>query len=123
MTVRYDNFTIVKSFSFSAAHHLLGLPVEHQCGRDHGHNYEVEIELHSNKLDAVGMVVDYGKLEEFRTYLDAVAEHRDLNRFMEQPTAENLAKTFFEWAVVRWPQLAAVRVRETPKTCAEYRRS
>ncbi|HUM68046.1 MAG TPA: 6-carboxytetrahydropterin synthase, partial [Chloroflexota bacterium] len=38
-------YTISKQFHFSASHQLNGLPLEHQCARLHGHNYEVELIL------------------------------------------------------------------------------
>jgi hypothetical protein len=28
---------------------------------------------------------------------------------------------FYDWCVEKWPETTAVRVKETPKTCAEYR--
>lgn len=120
-------FTIKKQFTFSAAHHLNGLPATHQCARVHGHNYVVEIELASQRLNAVGFVVDYGALDDFRAILDDVCEHRDLNESLapwlgslQQPSAENLAQLFYEWAIQMWPQVVAVSVSETPKTWARF---
>jgi 6-pyruvoyltetrahydropterin/6-carboxytetrahydropterin synthase len=36
-------------------------------------------------------------------------------------SAENLARFLYEFSAERWPEVAAVRVSETPKTWAEYR--
>lgn len=123
-------FTITKEFAFSASHQLHGLPDGHQCGRLHGHNYVVEVELESMHLDPTGFVLDYGALSPFKSWLDGTYDHRHLNDFLDQPTAEMMAHSMYHVAVELlrntygtdhdWV-VAAVRVRETPKTCAEYR--
>jgi 6-pyruvoyltetrahydropterin/6-carboxytetrahydropterin synthase len=115
-------YTISKQFDFSAAHQLHGLPKGHPCGQLHGHNYVVEVILESEELDARGFVVDYGELKKLRRMLDKEGfEHRNLNDIIEQPTAENIALFIYGWCKKRWPQTAAVRVSETPKTWAIYR--
>lgn len=118
-------FKIVKKFGpFAAAHHLTRVPEGHQCGRPHGHNYEIEIEIESRELNEFGFVVDYGDLKPFEDYAKARMDHRDLNReFACEPTAENLARHFFWWirGTQDWP-VVAVRVSETPgKTMSEFR--
>lgn len=114
-------FEITKQFSFQASHQLIGLPEEHPCGRLHGHSYRVEIVLASERLDERGFIVDYGELKPLKEMLDLHFDHRHLNDFIEQPTAENIARTLYEFAKLRWPQTIAVRVSETSKTWAEYR--
>jgi 6-pyruvoyltetrahydropterin/6-carboxytetrahydropterin synthase len=119
-------YRIVKTFGpYAASHRLTGVPAGHQCGRLHGHNYVIEIELESESVDGTGFVVDYGELRAFDEYARARMDHRDLNeQFRFNPTAENLARHFFEWIAGTqvWP-VAAVRVSETPgKTVSEYRR-
>lgn len=123
-------FTITKEFAFSASHQLHGLPDGHQCGRLHGHNYVVEVELQARTVDDTGFVLDYGALAPFKDWLDATYDHRHLNDFLTQPTAEVMAEALHGVATellgrayghnVPW-RVSAVRVRETPKTCAEYR--
>lgn len=118
-------FKIVKSFGpFAAAHHLTRVPAGHQCARDHGHNYMIEVELQSPMLNEHGFVVDYGDLKPFEEYAQARMDHRNLNReFACEPTAENLARHFFWWirGTQDWP-VVAVRVSETPgKTMSEFR--
>ena len=115
-------YTISKQFQFSASHLLDGLPVEHPCGRLHGHNYVVEIVLESQHLDHVGFVRDYKELGLFKDYIDTTLDHQHLNFVLDfQPSAENLARHFFDWCRQRWPEVAAARVSETEKTWAEYR--
>ena len=116
-------FTVCKEYHFSASHQLFGLPGDHPCARLHGHNYVVEVELKSERLNAAGFVRDYRELDELKAYIDAVFDHRHLNDVLgdDGVTAERLAQHFFTWCKDKWPEVRAVRVRETPKTCAEYR--
>ncbi len=117
-------YAICKRFSFSAAHHLTGLPASHPCATNHGHNYEVEVEFQSPFLDAVGFVIDYRELDSFKAWLMETVDHKDLNQvFQFNPTAEQLAVTFWVHLtkVFNRSVISAVRVSETPKTWAEYR--
>lgn len=115
-------FEIRKKFTFSASHQLTHLPSDHQCARLHGHNYEVEVVLASEVLNENGFVVDYGDLSLFREYLDTFFEHRHLNAIFKFPTAEVIAQAFYDKCKAWWPQTVEVRVSETPKTWALYRK-
>lgn len=118
-------YAIEKEFAFSAAHHLFGLPDDHQCARVHGHNYVVRVRLVAKKLDDVGFVLDYGDLKPFGKFLDRTLDHQDLNLIVDDnPTAENLAALLYE---VLFRECAipahvevAIGVSETPKTWAWY---
>ncbi|MFJ6701068.1 6-pyruvoyl trahydropterin synthase family protein [Streptomyces sp. NPDC091272] len=118
-------FTISKEFHFSASHRLEDLVEGHPCGRLHGHNYTVEMELAAldDALDKTGFVRDYGDLSPFSSWLDAEVDHRHLNDLLtdRNPSAENLARWIYETWSDRYPELSAVRLSETPKTWAEYR--
>lgn len=115
-------YEISKLFTFSASHRLDGLREGHQCGRLHGHNYDVAIVLAGPTLNETSFVKDYGELADFRALLDEKFEHRHLNDVLSfQPSAENMAKYFYTWAKGKWPEVVAARVSETPKTWAEYR--
>jgi 6-pyruvoyltetrahydropterin/6-carboxytetrahydropterin synthase len=121
-------FTISKEYHFSASHILRGLAEDHPCTRLHGHNYIVEIELQSESLNEHGFVRDYRELDALKAYIDDNIDHRHLNDIFEKngenenkTTAEALARSFYHWCKNQWPETSAIRVRETPKTCAEYR--
>ena len=114
-------YKIKKEFSFSASHQLKGLPDNHQCARLHGHNYKVIIELSSAKLDAIGFVRDYGELSAIKKYIDETLDHRHLNDVFDfNPTAENMAKFFYDYAKTLWPEVSSVAVSETDKTWSTY---
>lgn len=123
-------YTITKEFEFSGSHVLHGLPDGHQCGRQHGHNYLVRVEL-TGDLDSRGFVMDYGDLAPFKRWLDKTLDHRHLNDIDPfdtvegiNPTAENLSRylTAALHREVLLPRsvLARVCVSETPKTWASW---
>lgn len=116
-------YSIAKQFAFSASHQLAGLAADHPCARLHGHNYVVEVILEGTTLTPTGFLRDYRELDAFKRFLDAEFDHRHLNEVLghDRPTAEHLARFFYDWARQRWPEVAAVRVSETPKTWSEYR--
>jgi 6-pyruvoyltetrahydropterin/6-carboxytetrahydropterin synthase len=113
-------YRISKKFTFDASHQLSGLPAGHKCARLHGHTYEVELFLEAEGLAATGFVRDYGELDKFKTWLDDTFDHRHLNEFVDQPTAELLAQKIYHVAATWYPELTAVKVAETPKTAAWY---
>jgi 6-pyruvoyltetrahydropterin/6-carboxytetrahydropterin synthase len=113
-------YRISKVFTFSAAHRLNDLPLGHQCGRMHGHNYEVEVFLESTVLDDTGFVRDYGELAPLKDWIEKQFEHRLLNEVIPQPTAELLATYIYHRAVAMFHEVVAIRVSETGKTTAVY---
>lgn len=116
-------YRISKEFHFSASHQLESLDTEHPCARMHGHNYIVVVELSATELDSHGFVRDYRALDPLKAYIDDTLDHRHLNEVFDHDmvTAEYIAKSLFDWAHSRWPEVSAVRVSETPRTWAEYR--
>lgn len=115
-------YQIEKSYSFSASHNLTGLPDWHQCARLHGHNYIVTVILQAEETDLIGFVKDFGDLAPIKQWLDDNFDHYHLNdKLPFNPTSENFARYIYESWVGEFPQLAAVRVSETPTSWAEYR--
>lgn len=116
-------FRITKQFHFSASHILKGLAEDHPCGRLHGHNYIVEVELQAEELGPTGFVRDYHELAPLKRLIDDELDHRHLNDVLgdHNVTAERMAKYLFDWCHSRWPEVSALRISETPKTWAEYR--
>ena len=79
---------------FDAAHNIPGHP---KCGRKHGHTYHVEVDFEAKHDDKTGMGADFHILKEIvRKEIVEPCDHNDLNNIWEKPTAENMAKTFFE---------------------------
>lgn len=66
--------TISKEFSWSSAHRILFHP---KCGRLHGHNYRMEVQLrYDGDLDAMGFVVDFGDLKSVVKPMIDLVDHR-----------------------------------------------
>lgn len=109
-------YTIRVSRTFSAAHAIKGRGGK--CENLHGHNYRVEVFISAEELAPPGMVADF---IEVRERLDAVLpDHRDLNAAYEfNPTAENLARRFFDDMARHYP-VRRVVVWENDHSAAEY---
>lgn len=115
-------FTIEKEFHFSASHILFGLQDGHPCGRMHGHNYIIKVELSSLDLDLNSFVLDYGELKPIKMFIDDHLDHRHLNEILPgQPSAENIAMFLYNKFKTQFPLLTGIGVSETPKTWAWYR--
>lgn len=92
-------FHLSAETTFAAAHTLPGVDM---CSRMHGHNWRVRVTVRvaADRLDALGMGVDFRDLEHWTR--DAVAdfEHRylnDLEAFHDRlPTAETIARIVAE---------------------------
>ena len=114
-------YIIRKEFHFSASHQLNCLPETHPCSRVHGHNYIVTVELRRETLDDVGFVIDYRALDSMKKIIDDTFDHQHLNDVvMYNPTAEHMARDFYEMFHEMVPEVCAVEVSETPKTSARY---
>lgn len=114
-------YIITKEFHFSASHRLNGLPENHPCNRDHGHNYIIKVECSNAVLNDTGFVIDYRELDIIKEWINDKLDHQNLNKVLPfNPTAENMAKYFYEkFKEIIW-QVSAVEVSETPKTNARY---
>ena len=62
----------------------------------HGHNWKVEVEVSGDKLDNIGMVIDFKKIRHMTNEVVDELDHRflnDLTAFTKvNPTAENIAE-------------------------------
>lgn len=116
-----DNAHIWRRFRFEAAHRLPQVPSGHQCGRMHGHGFEVILHANQN-VQAQDMGVDFDRLEAVWLPLHAQLHHHCLNDIpgLENPTSEMLAAWL--WARLK-PELDAlswVSVYETVTAGCHY---
>jgi 6-pyruvoyltetrahydropterin/6-carboxytetrahydropterin synthase len=112
---------------FSAAHALRGY--KGKCENLHGHNYKVEVYVRGERLDDVGMLVDFTQLKFFTRELIRSLDHQNLNELKPfdieiNPSAENLASFFLHHLAPKMDNERAriykVRVWETSTSSATY---
>jgi len=114
---------------FSSAHRLRHYNGE--CERLHGHNWDVRVTIASEKLDDLGMVMDFKELKDETNRLVDEFDHQYLNEvppFTElNPTTENIAKYLFDELSkaidTDFIKVNAVTVWESPTCSASYSRS
>lgn len=114
---------------FDAAHCLRGYPGK--CANLHGHRWEIEVEVVGERLDQLGMLVDFNELKDWLRTITQELDHQLLNEtegFKEgelNPTAENIAWYCYQKLreiIKDRPhiQLRKVSIWEAPGACASY---
>lgn len=89
---------IGRIYYFSAAHWLPKVYDGHKCKNMHGHNYTVEVEFRGEIAPKDGFCgsLDFADLDKHvKPVIDSL-DHKCLNDFIENPTAENLASYILE---------------------------
>jgi 6-pyruvoyltetrahydropterin/6-carboxytetrahydropterin synthase len=91
-------FQVSVEETFSSGHALRGY--KGKCENVHGHNYRVQITLEGPQLDSIGLLVDFTHLKQVIREIIKRLDHQfinDLEPFTTvNPSAENLAKYFYE---------------------------
>ena len=92
-----DKKSVYRAFvdtNFSAAHQLRNY--KGSCGDLHGHTWKVRVEVETDRLDEIGMTLDFKDLKERVGTVIGRFDHRCLNQINpfdnENPTAENIAR-------------------------------
>ena len=122
-------FEITVDETFAAGHALRGY--KGKCENIHGHNYRVRVTLEGPELDSVGLLCDFGQLKQVIHGVIQALDHKFLNDFppfdVINPSAENIAKYFYEQAATKMQQqpngarIACITIWETDTTAATYR--
>jgi 6-pyruvoyltetrahydropterin/6-carboxytetrahydropterin synthase len=111
---------ISKRFRFEAAHRLPRY--EGPCYHLHGHSYELHVTLEMPVDRDTGMTVDFFKLEAaVRERILDQLDHRNINDTLENPTAENITLWIWQQLKPEFPQMAEVKLFETPDSSVTYR--
>lgn len=105
---------IWRRYRFESAHQLPNVPPGHQCGRMHGHGFEVILHANQDLLDQ-DMGVDYEYLDKCWAPIHRELDHACLNDLqgLENPTSEVLASWIWKRLKPDLPQLSWVTVYET----------
>lgn len=122
-------FEVSVEETFSSGHALRGY--KGKCENTHGHNYRVEVTVQGPQLDGIGLLCDFTDIKRALRQVIAELDHQflnDLEAFRTvNPSAENMAKYFYEEMARRLPDLPAgaritgTTVWETDTASAKYR--
>ena len=122
-------FEVTVEETFAAGHYLRNY--KGKCENPHGHNYKVLVTLQGRELDKAGLLLDFKELKAAMREVVARLDHQMINDvppFTEvNPSAENLAKYFYEESNTRLKSVTngrvsvkAVTMFETDTTNATY---
>ncbi|MCX7973519.1 MAG: 6-carboxytetrahydropterin synthase [Candidatus Aminicenantes bacterium] len=102
--------------TFQAAHYLKDYGGK--CERTHGHTFKVEVVVEVNELNPTGIGLDFAEIKKMVS--EILPDHTHLNEvFPFNPSAENLARYFFEALKSKLP-LREVTVWESDDAAATY---
>ncbi len=130
--------TIFKDFSFAAAHAIRGHT--RGCQNLHGHNYRLRVHLAAERLDPLGMVLDFADLKAIVQEILAPFDHHVINEvppFDERNTTAELLSAYFfaevesrlggfargaegDSAADRGVRVIRIEVWENDSSCAVY---
>ena len=122
-------FEVTVEKSFAAGHYLRNY--KGKCEKPHGHNYKVRVTLQGRDLDKAGLLLDFKDLKSVVGSVIERLDHQminDLEPFQTlNPSAENLARYFYQQAGTRLGlltdgrvQVKEVTVWETEDAAARY---
>ena len=122
-------FEVTVEDTFAAGHYLRNY--KGKCENPHGHNYKIRVTLAGAELDKAGLLLDFKDLREVMRHVIERLDHQMINEIepftVINPSAENLAKYFYDESNTRLQSVTKGRVRvkdvtvfETDTTTAKY---
>jgi len=104
-------YEVRKTIEIAGAH-CLELNYPSKCTNLHGHNWKITVVCRSKELNESGMVVDFTEIGRVVKELD----HKNLNDYVPQPTAENIAR----WICEQITSCKRVEIYESEGNLAIY---
>ncbi len=102
-------FRVSVEETFSSGHALRGY--KGKCENVHGHNYRVQVSIEGPQLDGIGLLVDFTRVKHALRGIIAGIDHQFLNDLEPfktvNPSAENMAKYFYEQMTARLKEMPA----------------
>ena len=130
-------YSVIREIHFSYGHRLVGHAGK--CRHVHGHNGRAQIEVAAEKLDALGMVVDFSEISSsVGKWIDETLDHvlilwnndplvsvlkergEKILVVPENPTAEFLARWIYTEAIKMKLPVSRVTLWETNDSSASY---
>ena len=122
-------YEVTVEAGFSSGHYLRNY--HGKCENPHGHNYRVLVTLTGAELDGTGLLLDFKLLKTLLRPVVDYLDHKminDLEPFTElNPSAENLARYFYDETARQLHEMTSGRVRvkdctifETDTSFARY---
>ena len=110
-----------RRYRFEAAHRLPNVPPAHQCGRMHGHGFEVILHASTN-IGEGDMGVDYDMLDAHWAKISSDLHMRCLNDIpgLENPTSEMISAWIWTKLKPALKELSWVTVYETATAGCHY---
>jgi 6-pyruvoyltetrahydropterin/6-carboxytetrahydropterin synthase len=124
-------FEVTVEQTFAAGHALR--EYKGKCENVHGHNYRVQITVEGERLNRIGLLVDFVELKKAVREVIERLDHQfinDLEPFTTiNPSAENMAKYFYDEVTRRLDinqgeapsRVSQIKVWETDTSIAVYR--
>lgn len=108
-----------RRFHFDAAHHLPNY--EGKCRNVHGHRWDLEVTV-EDRINENGFVLDFSEIKKIvEAEVISYFDHCDLNKLIENPTAENLCVAI--WKILHNQlglSLSSIRLYESPDSWIDY---
>ena len=115
-------FELTIEDTFHAAHALRGY--EGPCENLHGHTFKVQVFAQGNKLNSLGLMIDFKELKAKLSEIIGEFDHKLLNDIRpfdkENPSSENLAKEIYLRLKGKAPAISKITVWESPTSSASY---
>ena len=130
-------YAVTRRIEFCYGHRLLNY--DGKCRYLHGHNGVAVVTAAAEHLDARGMVLDFADIKkDVSRWIDEELDHRmilheddpavpalrelgePLHLLSVNPTAENIARVIFDYAVSKGFPVTSVQLWETPQCFATY---
>jgi 6-pyruvoyltetrahydropterin/6-carboxytetrahydropterin synthase len=130
-------FKVTREIDFCYGHRLL--EYEGKCRFLHGHNGRAVISIAANQLDPLGMVLDFSDIKKVVSqWIDENLDHRmilcdrdpvipylrqlgePMYLISQNPTAENIAKLIYDFAVGRGFPVVQIDLWETRQCYASF---
>jgi 6-pyruvoyltetrahydropterin/6-carboxytetrahydropterin synthase len=119
-------YELMVETQFSAAHQLRGY--RGKCENLHGHNWRVQVVVNSEKLNDIGLAIDFHELKKLTDEFVSALDHAVLNEifpFTEiNPSSENIARWLYDSLTKKFSdnaiQVSSVTVWESETASATY---